>query len=377
MAEAGPCSRRTFKQLTTPWPHYACDWSLNSPNFFNVALGSFLPSRANYVQVFSLPHGPQENEADDPLQVVSEPLPVDYVATKVMWSPTTIKNSEYLAASGDGIYVWRANEANVGETGSFTQTGRLMARQANRRASLDSNFRAEGSTEGGGNPPAPVTSFDWSRMDPTLLVTASYDTTCTLWSLETGAIKTQLIAHDKEVFDVAFSPVSADSFVSVGADGSLRLFDVRTLDHSTILYESPDARPLLRVAWNPHDPNYISCFSLDAKSVIVMDVRMPSVPAADLGEHGSSVVAMRWSPTSSSHIMTCDSNTVRLWDLSSNTTGETEGVRTSWILDLPSVLGRSAPVKGDALPIQSVLWSAIAAEWIAVTGPEHISLLRI
>ncbi|WP_411023804.1 hypothetical protein, partial [Salmonella sp. s51228] len=69
--------------------------------------------------------------------------------------------------------------------------------------------------------------------------TCSIDTTCTIWSIETnqivsktkpvitGNIKTQLIAHDKEVYDIAFSKSDKgrDMFVSCGADGSIRLFD--------------------------------------------------------------------------------------------------------------------------------------------------------
>jgi WD40 repeat protein len=49
--------------------------------------------------------------------------------------------------------------------------------------------------------------------------------------------KTQLIAHDKEVFDVRFCANSTDVFVSCGADGSVRMFDLRSLEHSTIIYE--------------------------------------------------------------------------------------------------------------------------------------------
>jgi WD repeat-containing protein 68 len=28
------------------------------------------------------------------------------------------------------------------------------------------------------------------------------------------------------------------------------MFDLRSLEHSTVLYESPDLTPLLRIAWN-------------------------------------------------------------------------------------------------------------------------------
>ena len=53
-----------------------------------------------------------------------------------------------------------------------------------------------------------------------------------------GHVKTQLIAHDKEVYDIAFSKAGGgrDMFASVGADGSVRMFDLRHLAsfHSTV-----------------------------------------------------------------------------------------------------------------------------------------------
>ena len=64
-----------------------------------------------------------------------------------------------------------------------------------------------------------------------------------------GAVDTQLIAHDKEVYDIAWG--GAGVFASVSADGSVRVFDLRDKEHSTIIYETeqPDM-PLLRLAWN-------------------------------------------------------------------------------------------------------------------------------
>ena len=62
-----------------------------------------------------------------------------------------------------------------------------------------------------------------------MIVTASIDTTCTVWDLNTLHAKTHLIAHDKEVFDVAFVAGSEHIFASCGADGSVRMFDLRYL----------------------------------------------------------------------------------------------------------------------------------------------------
>ena len=62
---------------------------------------------------------------------------------------------------------------------------------------------------------APLTSFDWNEHDPNLICTSSIDTTCTIWDVPTQTAKTKLIAHDKEVYDVAF----ARGKVSVGGRG--------------------------------------------------------------------------------------------------------------------------------------------------------------
>ena len=48
----------------------------------------------------------------------------------------------------------------------------------------------------------------------------------------TGSVKTQLIAHDKEVHDIAFTRAGGgrDLFASVGSDGSVRMFDLRYVE---------------------------------------------------------------------------------------------------------------------------------------------------
>jgi WD repeat-containing protein 68 len=66
-----------------------------------------------------------------------------------------------------------------------------------------------------------------------MIATCSIDTTCTIWDVEKMVTKTQLIAHDREVYDIAFA-CSKEVFGTLGADGSLRMFDLRTLDHSTV-----------------------------------------------------------------------------------------------------------------------------------------------
>ena len=77
----------------------------------------------------------------------------------------------------------------------------------------------------------------------------------------------------------------------------------RNLEHSTILFESKDASPLVRCAWNQLDPKYIACFGLDSSQLFVIDVRSPAVPACQLSKL-SNVSCCRWSLDSSSILYT-------------------------------------------------------------------------
>lgn len=167
---------------------------------------------------------------------------------------------------------------------------------------------------------APLTSFAWNSIDPQRIVTSSIDTTCTVWNIITQTAVTQLIAHDREVYDVAWLPGSTDIFTSVGADGSLRAFDLRSLEHSTILYETPSVKSraaaaargsptprsgsaaLLRIAFNPNDANYMATFHLDSADVQMLDMRSPGQPVAELRAHQGEVNAIGWGK-SDSHLM--------------------------------------------------------------------------
>lgn len=194
-------------------------------------------------------------------------------------------------------------------------------------------------------------------MSPNLIVTSSIDTTCTVWDISTSAAVTQLIAHDREVYDVAWVPGSIDAFVSVGADGSLRAFDLRSLEHSTILYETPShsgrkpastpnttatnpasvaaaaavaaagggltpgsgpvgAASLLRLAFNPYDANYLATFHTDSPDVQVLDMRSPGRPVVELKGHRGVVTSVGWSRQDSGIVASAgDDCQVLVWDL--------------------------------------------------------------
>jgi DDB1- and CUL4-associated factor 7 len=207
----------------------------------------------------------------------------------------------------------------------------------------------------------------------------------TVWDISTQQVKTQLIAHDKEVFDVAFAR-GVHVFASVGADGSVRMFDLRSLEHSTILFESPpiaaskasskglvassENAPLLRLAWNKQDPNYLATFCAQSNALLILDIRIPTVPVTELHSHTAPITAFAWAPHSSGHICTTGMDGQALvWDISQVGGGGTK--RSSKYVTEP-ILAYSAPAE-----IGSLAWDAVSPEWVGITYGDCIQALRV
>lgn len=196
-------------------------------------------------------------------------------------------------------------------------------------------------------------------MTPSLIITSSIDTTCTIWDIPSLTAKTQLIAHDKEVYDVRFCANTVDVFVSCGQDGSVRMFDLRSLEHSTIIYEptgkddkgmftDPPKRqstdflvdggsgrtspttaqqtmsnppPLLRIATSPHDNHLLATFAQDSNTIRLLDVRQPGQALLELRGHTGSLNCIEWSPLRRGHLASGgDDCQVLLWDLLDDST---------------------------------------------------------
>jgi WD repeat-containing protein 68 len=162
------------------------------------------------------------------------------------------------------------------------------------------------------------------------------------------------------VYDVDWLPGSTDIFVSVGADGSLRAFDLRSLEHSTILYETPAPKnpavpetlnstnrpgtsPLLRIKFHPTDSNYMATFHMESSDVQILDMRSPGQPVIELRGHRKQVNAIGFGPGDQpllatagmafifsqyhrsrvlNHVSTGDDCQVLLWDLAPHTSGK-------------------------------------------------------
>jgi DDB1- and CUL4-associated factor 7 len=248
------------------------------------------------------------------------------------------------------------------------------------------------------------------------VVTSSVDTTCTVWNIDTSTAITQLIAHDREVYDVAWLPGSTDIFVSVGADGSLRAFDLRSLEHSTILYETPTPKsappppsspsvsarpltsPLLRIAFNPSDSNYMATFHQDGSDIQILDMRSPGQPVMELRAHRAAVNALSWGMSDTPLLATAaDDSQLLLWDLSALTSlpaasprHSATGLSTSPRPDVKKrVVTDPVMAYAGSAEIVNLAWSPKIAgmtmntghstpgEWIAVAMGKKVKALKV
>ncbi|KAK1881527.1 DDB1- and CUL4-associated factor 7 [Dissostichus eleginoides] len=382
--------RKEIYKYEAPWTVYAMNWSVRPDKRFRLALGSFVEEYNNKVIIIHFIYiAPLNNKVTSPGTITRKPCAFIYIyqcngiselhtfekvqivgleeensefvcrntfdhpypTTKVMWIPDS-KGAypDLLATSGDYLRIWR-----VGDT--ETRLECLLNNNKN------SDFCA------------PLTSFDWNEVDPNLLGTSSIDTTCTIWGLETGQVlgrvnlvsghvKTQLIAHDKEVYDISFSRAGGgrDMFASVGADGSVRMFDLRHLEHSTIIYEDPQHHPLLRLCWNKQDPNYLVTMAMDSMEVVILDVRVPCTPVARLNNHRACVNGIAWAPHSSCHICTAaEDHQALIWD----------------IQQMPRAIEDPILAYTAEGEINNVQWATTQPDWIAICYNNCLEILRV
>ena len=210
-----------------------------------------------------------------------------------------------------------------------------------------------------------MTSFEWNAVDTNIVASCSVDTMCTVWDIAAQKVRMQLIAHDREVYDLAWSR-NKDIFATVGADGSLRVFDLRSLEHSTIMYEAPAGAPLLRLAWNKLDNFYIAAVSGDCFGTVVIDVRMPSVPVTELlgvtAGHTAHVSALAWAPHSTCHICTGgDDSQALIWDLST----------------LPKPVEDPILAYTADCEINNMCWSTSSPDWVTIGFGSKVQMLRV
>ncbi|KAK4889461.1 hypothetical protein LTR27_011722 [Elasticomyces elasticus] len=364
-AGGGPGHLTSYSETPTnsnylaPFPTYAYDWckwpvSGSGSSAGKMAIGSYLEDPHNFIQILDTTPVPQDSGSGGGWGLeytkIAEAT-CAYPVTRILWEPPSSQKTgtDLLATSGDHLRLWSLPPNNTVQNmgGNINRSAiantRDPAPQKLQPLALLSNSKTPEHT-------APLTSLDWNTLSPKLIITSSIDTTCTIWDIPTLTAKTQLIAHDKEVFDVRFCAGSVDVFVSCGADGSVRMFDLRSLEHSTIIYEpaekgekaagSPGAAspskstaqtltpspPLLRLAASPHDAHLLATFASDSNIIRILDVRQPGTALLELRGHQGALNTIEWSPSRRGMLASGgDDSMVLVWDLLNSPQGNQAG----------------------------------------------------
>ncbi|KAK3072564.1 hypothetical protein LTR53_006618 [Teratosphaeriaceae sp. CCFEE 6253] len=344
----------TNSNYLAPFPAFAYDWCKwpipgSSPSAGKMAIGSYLEDPHNFIQILDTAPSPQEGGHGGgnggpayglEYTKIAEAT-CAYPVTRILWEPPSSQKSstDLLATSGDHLRLWSLPQSTP--TPHPTSSSLNRSALANTRDPTPQKLQPLALLSNSKTPEhtAPLTSLDWNTLSPKLIITSSIDTTCTIWDIPTLTAKTQLIAHDKEVFDVRFCAGSVDVFVSCGADGSVRMFDLRSLEHSTIIYEpaekgeraaSPDASsptkptqqtlapspPLLRLAASPHDAHLLATFASDSNLIRILDVRQPGTALLELRGHAGALNSIEWNPNRRGMLASGgDDSLVLVWDL--------------------------------------------------------------
>ncbi|KAG2483612.1 hypothetical protein HYH03_017554 [Edaphochlamys debaryana] len=345
-------------------PVYAMNWSVRRDRRFRLGVASFREDTSNYVDIISLDDEAGELRSDPALRFRH-----DYPATKLQWLPDREGcRPDLLATTGEALRIWRVVDEDDGAAaGEGRPAGGSGGRCVQLRSLLNNNKQSEFS--------APLTSFDWNEADPKRLGTSSIDTTCTIWDIEKGEVDTQLIAHDREVYDIAWGGLGV--FATVSADGSVRVFDLRDKEHSTIIYESPQPdTPLLRLGWNRQDPRYMATILMDSPKVVILDIRYPTLPVAELHRHQAPVNALAWAPHSAQHICTAgDDSQALIWDVSAIGGGGGSGQAAGGSggdMSLDPILAYGAQSE-----VNQLQWSSAQPDWVAICFGNKTQILRV
>lgn len=263
----------------TPWQTYAFSFSDRIGCFL---LGSYIESNQNQIEF--LTYSPESNKI---IQLASADH--IYPPTKIMWSPVQTTSLPLFASISDCLRIWKC------DSDKLEVINNLLPHQENK----DYN--------------GPLTSFDWSSKDPSTLGTSSIDKTCIIWDLNKSTIKKQILAHNSEVNDIAFSQ-DPNIFVTASTDFSVRKFDLRSLEQCSIIYENSRQQFVVRVAWNKQDSNYLAILSADSNTVALLDIRAQVHPIMEIKGHTSGINSMCWASNSSQICTAGEDNQVLIRD---------------------------------------------------------------
>lgn len=305
-----------------------------------LAVGSFIEEQLNRVQILQF-----DVESGMLLTDERASFPHPFPPTHLEFMPDrSTSPPDLLATSSDVVRLWK-----ISESGTV----------------LDSTLKDSQMT--GVRSQSAVTCFDWNAMDVTSLLSGSTDGILTVWNVEARMVTSRLKAHHGDVLDCQWGAV--DVVASCSSDSSIRLFDLRDQEHSTVLYENPSKAPIVRIDWSTTDPKYIA-LTTTGPQVCVVDIRYPKTPVVVLHRHKGTCNAVSWSPHTMGYLCTAgDDQQALIWDLNGLLVGED---RMKNEFDIDPVLAYNAGAE-----ISQMCWNFDSPEWLAICCRNVTRVLRV
>ena len=261
-------------------------------------------------------------------------IPTEFPCSKVMFSPDET-NNDLLISTSDNLYIYKYADKKLTKTSMLTKNNLMYC--------------------------GPLTSCDWCKSNNSIVGVSSVDTTCTIWDLNKSDFRASYIAHDKEVYDISLGP-DEFTFMTTGADGSVRLFDTRVQEKFMIIFEASDGSPMTMLDWNLVNTNLILACVLDKNEIFILDQRNSSAPFSILKDHTNVVNNAMWAPKSCVNLISVgDDKNAFIWEIS------TETIKPEEVI-LEYRANRE---------IENVAWGDTTDDWLGIVYGNSVEMLKI
>ena len=142
---------------------------------------------------------------------------------------------------------------------------------------------------------APLTSLSWKNQDSSLIGVSSLDSTVSINDINKEIEVNNLISNDKECYQINFVEATSH-FYTCGADGCIRLFDLRNLTEYNKIYNSNQT--IMKIEINQLNNNFLSFITLNSNEINIIDLRNYGMIYKTLYYHKDSVNKSIWVPQS-------------------------------------------------------------------------------
>jgi len=314
-----------FIGITLEWPALAIAWVPDEPDIDNcrLAMGMHTDGSAkNELVVFELTCSAEDSLEQDPWH---------------SWSVENLGDIEaFGCAASEGyeapmqLVSRMEHPTEVNRVAPCPFRPQLLATKAATGAVLLFDYKTEkqvGTLTPSGNV-ADGFALQWSACKRNYLASGGNDGRLCIWDVEvaSGAIGGAPLydlkqAHTSSLCGVTFSRSEPELLSSVGDDGYLRLWDLRTgLSPSQAMSISSDE--VLCIDWSHHQEKYVAAAGKD-RVVSVWDCRSLKAPVQQLKGHEGDVVAVWWAHFQEGLLASCSTDcSVKLWDMSAEARAE-------------------------------------------------------